>query len=87
MHSREFFFHQGRTWFVHARPSVRKGEVDTHVTLELMTDNDSRVVSCRREEWDVREPDFAELLARSVASGASRHVVPKADPDASPTGT
>jgi hypothetical protein len=81
MHSREFFFFQGRTWFVHARPSVRKGEVDTHVTLELMTDNESRVVSCLLEEWEVKEPDFASLLARSVATGASRQVAPRTDPE------
>lgn len=81
MQSREFFFYQGRTWFVHARPSVRKGEVDTRVTLELMSDNETRVVSCPREEWEVRDPDFAGLLARSVATGASRHVAPRADPE------
>jgi len=81
MHSREFFFHQGRTWFVHARPSVRKGEADTHVTLELMSDNEARVVSCPREEWEVRDPDFTGLLARSVATGASRHVAPRPDPE------
>lgn len=76
MRSREFFFHQGQTWFVRARESVRKGEVDTHVTLELVSDQETRVVSCPREEWEVRNPDFPSLLARSVSSGASHHVVP-----------
>ena len=76
MTSREFFFHQGQTWFVRIRESVRGGETETHVTLELVSDSETRVVSCRREEWEVRNPDFAGLLSRSVASGASHHVGP-----------
>jgi hypothetical protein len=51
---------------------VRRHEVGNHVTLELSTQNESRVVSCRNAEWEVAEPDFEALLARSVASGASR---------------
>jgi hypothetical protein len=42
----------------------------------MLSDQESRVVSCRREEWEVPAPDFAGLLARSVASGASRNVTP-----------
>ena len=61
-----------RIWFVRVRPAVRRGEVGTHVTLELMTDDETRVVSCRIDEWEIAAPDFAALLARSVASGASR---------------
>jgi hypothetical protein len=76
MTSREFFFHQGQTWFVRARESVRRGEAETHVTLELVSDHETRVVSCRREEWEVRNPDFVGLLARSVASGASHNIGP-----------
>ena len=76
MTSREFFFHQGQTWFVRTRESVRRGEAETHVTLELVSDHETRVVSCLREEWEVRNPDFAGLLARSVASGASHHIPP-----------
>jgi hypothetical protein len=76
MKSREFFWHQGQTWFVRVRESVRKAEVDTHVTLEFVSDQETRVVSCRREEWEVHDPDFASLLARSVAAGASHHVLP-----------
>lgn len=76
MTSREFFFHHGKTWFVRTRESVRRGEADTHVTLELVSDHETRVVSCPREEWEVRNPDFAGLLARSVASGASHHIGP-----------
>jgi hypothetical protein len=74
MMSREFFYWEGRTWFVRLRPAVRKDETATHVTLELVTDNETRVVSCRRDEWDVAEPDYAGLLARSVAAGASRGI-------------
>jgi hypothetical protein len=78
--SREFFFHQGQTWFVRIREAVRKDEADTHVTLELVSDQETRVVSCRREEWEVRDPDFPGLLARSVAAGASHHVLPPTSP-------
>ena len=76
MPSREFFLHQGRTWFVRTRDSVRKDEAETHVTLELVSDQETRVVTCPREEWEVRNPDFAALLARSVASGASHQIPP-----------
>jgi hypothetical protein len=78
--SREFFFHQGQTWFVRTREAVRKDEANTHVTLELVSDQETRVVSCRREEWEVRDPDFPGLLARSVAAGASHHVLPPTSP-------
>jgi hypothetical protein len=78
--SREFFFHEGQTWFVRTREAVRKDEADTHVTLELVSDQETRVVSCRREEWEVRNPDFPGLLARSVAAGASHHVLPPTSP-------
>jgi hypothetical protein len=76
MTSREFFLYRGQTWLVRIREAVRKDEADTHVTLELVSDNETRVVSCLREEWEVRDPDFPSLLARSVAAGASHHVVP-----------
>jgi hypothetical protein len=72
MLEREFFHLDGRTWFVRVRPTVRKDETTTHLTLELVTDHETRVVSCRREEWDTAEPDFAGLMSRSVAAGASR---------------
>ena len=61
MREREFFHLEGRTWFVRVRPSVRKDEATTHLTLELVADHETRVVSCRREEWDTSEPDFAAL--------------------------
>lgn len=65
-----------RIWLVRVRPTVRRGEVGTHVTLELMTDNETRVVTCLVDEWELPAPDFDGLLARSVASGASRSVPP-----------
>jgi hypothetical protein len=65
-----------RVWFVRLRPEVRRHEAETHVTLEMMSDRENRVVSCRRDEWEVPAPDFAALLARSVASGASRNLTP-----------
>ena len=77
---RVFIAPDRRIWLVRIRPGRRRHEVDTHVTLELMSDYESRVVSCRREEWDVTVPDFPALLARSVASGASRSVSPATGP-------
>jgi hypothetical protein len=86
MMDREFFHLAGRTWLVRVRSTVRKDETDTHITLELVGDHETRVVSCRRDEWDVSAPDFAALLARSVAAGASRNVslpshIPPSPPD------
>jgi hypothetical protein len=79
MTEREFFHLAGRTWLVRTRPTVRKDEMASHIILELVTDNETRVVSCRRDEWEVAAPDFAALLARSVAAGASRQVAPPAE--------
>jgi hypothetical protein len=79
MISREFFYLEGRTWLVRIRPTVRRGEAETHVTLEFVTDDETRVVSCLRNEWETPAPDFAGLLARSVAAGASRHIITPAD--------
>jgi hypothetical protein len=76
MRERKFIAADRRVWFIRPRHEVRRHEADTHVTLEMMSDRESRVVSCRREEWEVPAPDFAGLLARSVASGASRNVTP-----------
>ena len=72
MTERKFTAEDGRTWTVSVRPEVRRNEVGHHVTLELSTQNEARVVSCRTAEWHVSDPDFATLLAHSVAAGASR---------------
>jgi hypothetical protein len=45
-----------------------------------VTDNEARVISCPRDEWDTPTPELAELLARSIAGGASRSVVAPATP-------
>jgi hypothetical protein len=76
MRERVFIAPDRRIWLVRVRPEVRHDEAETHVTLELMCDEETRVVSCRREAWEVAAPDFAALLAESVASGASRNVTP-----------
>ena len=81
MTTREFFHIDGKTWLVRFRP-VRKDEAATHVTLELVSDKETRVVSCRREEWEVEAPDYAGLLARSVAAGASRGIARPHEPTA-----
>ncbi len=80
MTTREFFHVDGKTWLVRARPAVRKDEATTHVTLELVSDEETRVVSCLRPEWETADPDYAELLARSVAAGASHGVTRPAEP-------
>lgn len=69
---RKFTAPTGRIWTIRPRSYVRKDEVGSHVTLEFTADAETRIVSCRREEWEVAEPDIAALLARSVASGAGR---------------
>ena len=74
--AREFVALNGRIWLIRPRHDVRKDEVASHVTLELVSDSETRVVSCRREEWEVATPDLAALLARSVVSGASRSIAP-----------
>lgn len=77
MTERQSFHHDGRIWVVHVRRSVRRDEADTHLTIELVNGPEMRVLSCRRDEWDTPAPDFAALLARSVAAGASRQVGPR----------
>jgi hypothetical protein len=74
MSERKLVTPDGRVWSARLRPNVRKAEIGSHVTLELVSETEIRVVSCLREEWETPEPDLAALLARSVASGASRHL-------------
>jgi hypothetical protein len=83
MRERAFMGADRRIWLVRPRPTSRRGEVGTHVTLELMTDGETRVVTCRQEEWDTLAPDFAALLARSLPGGASRGITRRVE-EASP---
>jgi hypothetical protein len=76
MAERKFVALDGRIWSVRLRPYVRKDETGSNVTLEFATDGEIRVVSCPRQEWQTADPDLIALLARSVASGASRSVMP-----------
>ena len=78
--AREFAALNGRIWLIRPRHEVRKDEVASHVTLELVSDIETRVVSCRREEWEAAAPDLAALLARSVVSGASRSIASTREP-------
>lgn len=75
MIERAFIGPDRRFWLVRPRPTTRRYEEATHVVLEFMADDETRVVSCRRVEWEVPAPDFAGLLARSVVGGASRGVL------------
>jgi hypothetical protein len=76
MTQRKFVALDGRIWSVRLRPYVRKDEKGSNVTLEFASDGELRVVSCPRREWHIADPDLIALLARSVASGASRNVMP-----------
>ncbi|MFL5496056.1 MAG: hypothetical protein ACJ8DC_16855, partial [Gemmatimonadales bacterium] len=64
----------GRTWTFRVRLEARKEEASTHLTLEITSPGQARVVSCRREEWAGEAPNLSELLFRSVTAGGSRHV-------------
>ena len=75
MIERAFIGPDRRFWLVRPRPTARRYEETTNVVLEFMADDETRVVSCRRDEWEVPAPDFAALLARSVPGGASRGVL------------
>ena len=75
MIERAFIGPDRRFWLIRPRSSTRRHEDGTHVVLEFMTDDETRVVSCRRDEWEVPAPDFAGLLARTVPGGASRGVL------------
>lgn len=76
---RKFVAPNGRAWIIRPRSYVRKDESD-HVTLELVSDAETRIVNCPREEWEAPNPDLSSLLARSVTTGAGRNVMsPHAD--------
>ena len=75
MIERAFIGPDRRFWLIRPRPTARRHEVGTHVVLEFMTDDETRVVTCRRDEWEVPAPDFRDLLERSVPGGASRGVL------------
>lgn len=77
----EFTGTDGRIWRVRERPEARRDDGALHVALELDTPGEHRVVTCRRDEWDTAEPDFADLLARSVPGGASRALGVQEEPE------
>ena len=80
MIERAFIGPDRRFWLVRPRSTTRRHEESTHVVLEFLADDETRVVSCRRDEWEVPAPDFADLLARSVPGGASRGVMRMHEP-------
>ena len=53
MTERKFTAEDGRTWVFRVRPEVRRNEVGNHVTLELATHNESRVLIKRDGEWQI----------------------------------
>jgi hypothetical protein len=72
MTEREFTGPDGRIWLVRERPEARREDGLLHVTLDLETAGERRVATCSRTEWEVPDPNFVALLARSVPGGASR---------------
>jgi hypothetical protein len=78
---REFTGSDGRVWRIRERAESRREDGAEHLTLELTTPGEHRVVSCHRDEWDVAEPDYVDLLARSVPGGASRSFGAPEDPE------
>ena len=82
MIERAFIGPDRRFWLVRPRATSRRHEEATHVVLEFMADDETRVVSCQRDEWEVPAPDFAALLSRSVVGGASRGVLKMDEPAA-----
>ena len=80
MTTREFFHLDGKTWLVRSRPEVRKDEAATHVTLELVSDEETRVVELPAGGMGDADPDYGALLARSVAAGASHSMLPPPEP-------
>lgn len=78
--SRRYTDANGTEWTFTARPHVRLGEEETHVSLLIESAWETRVVVCPREEWELDEPDFARLLAESLPPGGSRGLsVPESD--------
>lgn len=71
-HEREFTDRGGVQWTFAPRKRVRREEEETHVTLLIRSAFETRVVTCRRDEWDTPAPDLGRLLAQSVPSGGSR---------------
>ena len=70
----------GRTWRFCSRPDVRKDESQTHVVLLIESLGETRIVSCLREEWEMADPDWAGLIARSLPEGGSRSIGPSRAP-------
>ena len=84
MIERAFIGPDRRFWLVRPRPTTRRHEESTNVVLEFMADDETRVVSCGRDEWEVPAPDFVGLLSRSVPGGASRGVLRSSEPEPEP---
>ncbi|HEU4828642.1 MAG TPA: hypothetical protein VFT04_05565 [Gemmatimonadales bacterium] len=69
---RSFTDDHGEEWTFTRRRHVRRSEEETHIAIIARSAFQSRIVTCRRDEWDTAKPDLARLLARSVPAGGSR---------------
>lgn len=63
---------RGEEWTFTRRRRVRRSEEETHIALVARSAFQSRIVTCRRDEWEIPKPDLSNLLARSVPAGGSR---------------
>lgn len=69
---RTFTDARGEEWTFTRRGGVRQSEEETHIAVMARSAFQSRIVTCRRDEWEIARPDFSSLLARSVPAGGSR---------------
>ena len=71
---------RGEEWTFSRRRRVRRDEEETHIAVVARSAFQTRIVTCRREEWETARPDLAGLLARSVPAGGSRGAHPDGPP-------
>lgn len=82
MSEREYVDASGIPWTFVERKRVRKDEADRYVVIMASSPFETRVIHCKREEWETDTPDFAQLLATSLPAGGSRGT--HAEPDTQP---
>lgn len=69
---RSFTDDRGEEWTFTRRRHVRRSDEEAYIAVVVRSAVQSRIVTCRREEWETARPDLGRLLARSVPAGGSR---------------
>lgn len=69
---RSFIDDRGEEWTFTRRRQVRRSDDDAYIAIVVRSALQSRIVTCREDEWDTPRPDLGRLLARSVPAGGSR---------------